>query len=50
MQNTFTPVSNIYIRSKKYAPALAMKYDIPLIFYGENESNTVIQLTTMIVH
>ena len=33
-----TSVSNIYIRSKKFGTKVAKKYDIKLIFYGENEA------------
>lgn len=32
------PFQTFILGQKNIAPALAMKYDIPLIFYGENES------------
>lgn len=38
VENLFHPFQPFFLGQKSLAPKLAVKYDIPLIFYGENEA------------
>lgn len=38
VENLFHPFQPFIIGQKSFAPAMALKMDIPLIFYGENEA------------
>ncbi len=38
MENLFHPFQTFILGQKNLAPKIALKYDIPLIFYGENEA------------
>lgn len=38
IQNLFHPFQTFILGQKNLAPKIAIKYDIPLVFYGENEA------------